>query len=88
MPPGGKEIEHAQTPFARRLSLLKKRGSEVMSKLEPNVLEEVKAAAPEGRLTCAKAHELAEKLQVSLLAIGQAADELGIKIKNCRLGCF
>lgn len=52
------------------------------------VLEAVKAAAKEGRITCAECHKLAEELEVNLLVVGQAADELKIKIKACQLGCF
>ncbi len=59
-----------------------------LSKLDEKVLQAVKEAAPEGRLTCAKAHEIAKNLNVPLLTVGQAADELKIKIKNCQLGCF
>ncbi len=57
-------------------------------KIPAAVLEAVQKAAPEGRLSCAEAHALAGKLQVEPVLIGQAADELKIKIKNCRLGCF
>ena len=59
-----------------------------MDKIPENVLEAVKKAAPEGRLSCAEAHSLAKVLEVDFIIIGQAADELKIKIKNCQLGCF
>jgi len=59
-----------------------------MDKIPEKVLAAVKAAAPEGRLNCADAHELAGKLGVEFLMIGKAADELKIRIKNCQLGCF
>lgn len=59
-----------------------------MDKIPEKVLEAVKAAAPEGRLSCADAHALAEKLEVELLLIGRAADELNLRIKKCQLGCF
>ena len=59
-----------------------------MDKIPEKVLQAVKEAAPEARLSCADAHALAEKLGVEPAVIGQAADELKIKIKNCRLGCF
>lgn len=41
-----------------------------------------------GKLPCAVAHELARRLQVPVVEIGQAADDLGIKIVQCQLGCF
>jgi len=59
-----------------------------MTKIPENVLEAVKKAAPEGRISCVTAHSLAEQLGVELIMIGKAADELKIKIKDCQLGCF
>lgn len=59
-----------------------------MDKLPEKVLEAVKNAANEGKLTCAEANALAEKLGVEPLLIGKAANELKIKIKSCQLGCF
>lgn len=60
----------------------------VVAEIPVEVREAVKAAAPEGRLSCAKAHELAATLDVPLLVVGQAADALGVKIVSCQLGCF
>lgn len=59
-----------------------------VAEIPVEVREAVKAAAPEGRLSCAKAHELAARLDVPLLVVGQAADALGVKIVSCQLGCF
>ena len=55
---------------------------------DERVAEEVKRRAPGGRLPCAVALELAAELGVAPLAIGQAANRLGIKITDCQLGCF
>ncbi|MGI9952298.1 hypothetical protein V3F56_08040 [Moorellaceae bacterium AZ2] len=54
------------------------------------IFEAVKEAAArhEGKLPCAVAQELARKLGVPMLTIGQAANELQIKISSCQLGCF
>ncbi|HBT47756.1 MAG TPA: hypothetical protein DEA73_07775 [Peptococcaceae bacterium] len=54
------------------------------------ILAAVKEAAArhQGKLPCAVAQELARKLGVPMLAIGQAANELQIKISSCQLGCF
>lgn len=52
------------------------------------VLEALRQAAPEKRITCARAHQLAAELKVSLIVIGAACDSLGIKIGECQLGCF
>jgi len=52
------------------------------------VLAAVREAAPEGRLPCATAFRVAEKLGVPPIVIGQAANELKFKITQCQLGCF
>ncbi len=59
-----------------------------MSEIPEKVLAAIKKEASDGRLTCGRAHQLAEELDVELKVIGQAADELKIKIKACQLGCF
>lgn len=50
--------------------------------------EEMKRRAVEGRLPCAVAFQIAERLRVPRLEVGQAADELGLRITDCQLGCF
>lgn len=45
-------------------------------------------ALEEGRLSCARAWGVAERLGEERLAVGQAADALGIRISHCQLGCF
>lgn len=52
------------------------------------VAEALKQEAHDGKITCTKARQLAERLQVSPLVIGRACDELKIKIIACELGCF
>lgn len=52
------------------------------------IVEEVKEAAPEGRISCTAARSIAEKLDVPVCDVGNAADDLGIKIYGCELGCF
>ncbi len=48
----------------------------------------VREAAPGGRLPCARALQLARELGVSPARVGEVADELGVKIVSCQLGCF
>lgn len=57
-------------------------------KLDEKILEALNKAAPDKRLTCKDAWRLAEELDVSPRDIGNAADELKIKICDCQLGCF
>ena len=46
------------------------------------------AASHGGKLPCAAAQEVACRLQVPMRAVGEAADDLKIKIIQCQLGCF
>jgi hypothetical protein len=50
--------------------------------------EEIMKRAVGGKLACAVARSIAEELHITYMEVGEAADELGIKIKNCELGCF
>jgi len=52
------------------------------------IIEAVKNAAIDNRLSCEAAHRLGEQLNVSLREIGNACNELKIKITACQLGCF
>ncbi|MBE3585354.1 hypothetical protein [Desulfofundulus thermocisternus] len=56
--------------------------------VEPRVLEAVRQAAVDGRLTCTEARRLAGELNVPVRVVGAACDALGVKIKACELGCF
>lgn len=55
---------------------------------EKEIIEKIKALAPEGRINCADARQLAEQLKVEYKQIGKACDEAGVKISGCELGCF
>lgn len=59
-----------------------------MDQIKPEILKAVKEAVVEGKLSCEAAHQLAEKLQVGKEVIGEAANQLKIKIAVCQLGCF
>jgi hypothetical protein len=48
----------------------------------------VKLAAKDGPLTCHDARALAEKLGVEYRVVGQACNDLGVKVRVCELGCF
>jgi len=52
------------------------------------VLEAIQAASHDSRLTCEKAHELADKLGIPLKELGILCDQMKIKITACQLGCF
>lgn len=40
------------------------------------------------KLPCALAFKLSKDFDIKLKEIGEAANELGIKIVECQLGCF
>ncbi len=56
--------------------------------MKKELKEEMLKEAVNGRLSCAAARQLAERLGVSYREVGEAANTLGIKIKDCQLGCF
>ncbi len=49
---------------------------------------EIQASLINGRLPCAVAFTLTEKLDVASRMVGDKANELKIRIINCQLGCF
>lgn len=57
-------------------------------KPEQRILDAVKQAARDNRLSCTQARRLADELKVTPKVIGDACDALKIKIKACELGCF
>jgi hypothetical protein len=59
-----------------------------VEKIPENILAAVKKSAPDNKISCAAARDLAVQLGVEPIVIGKAADELKIKIKQCQLGCF
>lgn len=54
----------------------------------PEIKQAVSEKAVDGKIECAVARKVAEDLGVPYKAAGEAANELGIKVKNCDLGCF
>lgn len=56
--------------------------------IDERLAQELKRRAADGRLPCAVAFEIAEELDVPITEVGQAGNELGIKIVDCQLGCF
>ncbi len=67
---------------------MRKERTDSSVEVEPRVKDAVLKAALEGRIDCPAARELADKLGVDPGVIGEACNQLGIKIKGCALGCF
>jgi len=49
---------------------------------------EIKASLVNGKLPCAVAFQIANKLGVAPKEVGDTANESDIKIATCQLGCF
>ena len=56
--------------------------------MKEKLRQEIMKKAVDRKLPCAAAREIAEDLGIPYTEVGAAADELGVKIKNCQLGCF
>jgi hypothetical protein len=56
--------------------------------IRTELLKHVKNEDGKLKLSCHRAHVLAEELGVALGQIGQVCQAEGIKIINCQLGCF
>ncbi|MCL6472297.1 MAG: hypothetical protein K6T91_05730 [Firmicutes bacterium] len=59
-----------------------------MSKLTEDILKKIEEASKDKRLSCTAARKVGEELGIPLRQVGEACDELGIKIFACELGCF
>jgi len=55
---------------------------------QESIIDVVRKAAADNRLSCERAHELAEELKVPVSEIGKICNVLKIKITACQLGCF
>jgi len=44
--------------------------------------------APDGRISCQEARQVAEETGLSYSEVGEACNQMGIKIHACQLGCF
>jgi hypothetical protein len=52
------------------------------------LIEKVKAASKDGKITCSQALAVAREAKVSPAEVGEILNELKIKIHACQLGCF
>jgi len=56
--------------------------------LKPELVQALKQNEKDGKISCTAARKIAEELQIPVRVVGDAANELNIKIKGCELGCF
>ena len=52
------------------------------------MMDAIRAKAPEGKITCPVLRKFAEESGVPYKVAGTAADMAGIRVGNCDLGCF
>ena len=69
-------------------AVIQMKGAAMPDESPDAVIDALKAAAKDGRITCREALELACRLNVSPSLVGKAANEAKIKIKSCQLGFF
>ena len=56
--------------------------------MKEKLREEIMKKAVDRKISCTVARKIAEDLALPYAEVGAAADECGIKIKSCELGCF
>jgi 5,10-methylenetetrahydrofolate reductase len=54
----------------------------------PELEKALRAEEHGGRISCAAAFDVAERLAVPAVEVGRAIERLGLRISGCRLGCF
>ena len=50
--------------------------------------QEMLKESTDGKLPCSAARKIAEDLKIPYKEVGDAANDLGLRIRNCELGCF
>lgn len=56
--------------------------------MEAKIKTALEAEAKNGKIACKTALELAQKLGCDPSKVGEAANEMKIKVVGCSLGCF
>ncbi len=56
--------------------------------MDEKIAAAIERRAKNGELRCAEAFRIAEELSVAPLAVGQAANELDVRLARCQLGLF
>ena len=86
------ETKTIATPCHKKESAVQSRAmdseTEEVVMVDESLAQAIGAALMEGQLPCAEAFRIAEELKVRPAAVGQAADELGVRISRCQLGLF
>ena len=66
----------------------KERPAGIVEQVTPELIEAVRDRATDNRITCPVLRKVAEERGVPYAVAGAAADEAGVRVHNCELGCF
>jgi hypothetical protein len=58
------------------------------AKKDENIMERLRSTAVEGSIPCIRLWQIAAEFGLERLAVSNAAEALGLKIRPCQLGCF
>jgi hypothetical protein len=58
------------------------------AKKDENIMERLRSTAVEGSIPCLRLWQIAAEFGLERLAVSNAAEALGLKIRPCQLGCF
>ena len=58
------------------------------TKKEEQLMERLRSMAVKGKISCLKLWQIAAEFGLERLAVSNAAEALGLKIRPCQLGCF
>jgi hypothetical protein len=58
------------------------------TKEDEKLMERLRSTAVEGKITCFELWQIAAKFGMERLAVSNAVEALGLKIRPCQLGCF
>jgi hypothetical protein len=65
-----------------------KKKVEILSRVRVDLKEAINASLVDKQLPCKTAWQIAERCHVSKIAVSNACETLGVKIKSCQLGAF
>ena len=65
-----------------------KKEKEIKKFKHPEIEAKIKELAKDGKISCKRALDFANHMEVAPKIIGEAADTLHIRITGCQLGCF
>ena len=60
----------------------------VTREIEVKLADRLEELAEGNKITCVEAHALARELKVAPMAVAEAMNIKGMKIRDCQLGCF